>query len=614
MSRPAAAVLLACVALALGPALLGGRETLPAWDTAFTIVSLEHLLRGGGDWTRSPLAWPLARSVTQADVLVGPAALSWPLRAAGIGPYTTHLVVIGLGVALTAVAFHRLAVALVGPGLHAAVAGVVAACGPMTVAHLHHVNLVHHAHVAVAALALGAGFATARPVLAAVGGAVAALGFHFGVYAGAHGLLVAAITAAAAAARFGGGRVAGAALAGFVAGAATVAPIAAVWWEASRAYDASLTLAELRADAWRPLTTLWPLGGPLHAPLRAVSPPPDPAWVNNPPNPGYLTLALAIAGVALARRAEPRWAWRAVLVVLLASLLLACGPALQLGPWVWPLPYRAVAEATGLDALRAPARWLWVAHAALGLYAALAARAALARWPRVAPLAWALPVLVVLETPPPRTAPWSAIAPEPVYAALADIDVPGALYDEILRHDGRCDGDPTRALRAALDHRRPLFGRTYARFVPAAEAAHRVAGGFPSPEATHLLRAIGVRVVLEHPPLGRAAPDADCRVIDDHRLCVMPPPYALPDADTPAGDVVTGFRFARDPGGEAVALRCGEHVTAMPLAPWRAVRALRGGPLVVAFPSPCAADAAVDAPAATPIGSGPAQWPPRPSP
>jgi hypothetical protein len=133
-------------------------------------------------------------------------------------------------------------------------------------------------------------------------------------------------------------------------------------------------------------------------------------------------LLLALGAVALpARRlAAPTGVRAAALGVGIAGYLLSLGPTLHLGPLAVPLPFRLLALAPGLAALRAPNRFGILVALAASLLAGLALAGLGARARRLAAAA-ALAVLVVESRTafPLRHVETGAAVP-PVYRWLAE--------------------------------------------------------------------------------------------------------------------------------------------------------------------------------------------------
>jgi hypothetical protein len=482
-------------------------------DTAFTLVSLLHLQDAPAAWSAGRLGWGLPWGITHADWVAAEALIGLPLRQAGADALRMHSLLVLLGLFATAWAGHRVAVALLGPGPHTWIAGVAAGLGPIQLAHAPHVNLVWHAPVLLGPLALGAGLDRDRPAWAALGGAVVAGAFHFGVYMGVQALAVAAVVALAA--RRGSPSTWLAAFAGFAALGITVAPVLAVYAEAAAAHGTWADPIEVRAESWDLAATLRPLGS---LPAQGGK-----VWTD-PVHPGYLVALLAI-GALVGRASVPaRWPWTAVIGAIVAAGLLALGPELT-----WdgrglgiPGPYALIDDLPGVSGLRAPVRWWWIVAAGLGLLAAAGLKAGLdrigERWRGVVGL---LAVLVALiEVPAAGVRPRSDVAVPRAYALLDSTAIPGALYDEAAVVEGAsCGCRRQDALRAALLHGRPLVGGHYAREGKALEELDAQAARWPANRAW--LVENGVVAVLEHPPLA-PDPGGSCEQADGHRLCTLP--------------------------------------------------------------------------------------------
>jgi hypothetical protein len=555
-------------------------------DTAFMALMLDHLQRaalGETSWRDAPLAWPMPDAITQGDWILGEALLTLPLR--GADPLLLSNVAAAVGLFATAWAVHRVAAALLGPGPHTWVAAVAGALNPWALEHLQHVNLVQHHLGVLGALLVGAGLSRDRAPIAAAGGALVALQFHFGAYVGIYGALLAVVTAAAAAiGRQGTRRSWAAALGGLVAAGLTVFPVALVYLRTARFYGAWHDVAELTAESWRPATSILPLfGSTLHAPL-------GPVYAPDPANPGYAVLALAAVGLWAVRKAEPRWAWGAVVGVIALSLWLALGPGV-------PGPYTLVVLAPGGTGVRAPVRWVGVAMLAGGVLAAAGAKAiGEALGPRGGAVAGVLLCLAVLaEKPGQRGAMDVRPEEDAVYAAVDELP-PGPIYDEgVLAMRVTCDHDNPAGLRAAVRHRRPTLGGRYAPRLEALQAVNDVAITWPSPDAATLVRATGVVGIVDHPPLAEVPRGASCKEVDGHNVCRIDQPGGpLPEADAlvpgKAGPVV-GVRYPEGIGEDRVAVKCDGRSFQVPVPPWRALSKVRFGArsqtVDVVFGTPC---------------------------
>ena len=524
----AAVALAALLGLACGAWVITHDATFVARDTAFTWLAAEHAadaMLGRVAYADGPLGWPLQDAAANSDVVVAQGLLGLPIRS--LDPLLQSDLVSLLGLFLTALALHRVAHALTGPGPHTWLAAVIGAFGPIQMSHLQHINLVHHEWTALAALACGAGLQRRSPALTAAAGLFTAVSWTFGVYLGLHAAFAVVAVAGVAALFRLGDRRSWASLGLGLAGALALAlALTGPWRDAADRYHVRVEAQELRDTSWHLGATLAPDPAVLlHAPVRALWPfEPLPTQRTNPPNPGYTVTLLAGIGAILAARRRLGWAWVAVAGLGLGAAALALGPDLI---WLepkpgWPGPWRIARWIPGLDGLRAPARWLALSFGCLGLFAAiglreLAARVGRARLPALATVF----ALVLGETPGPRVAPFASATFEPVYAELDAIQAEGAIYDEALRHDADCGGRGGRALRAAMFHQRPLIGGSYARRFSALDATNRVAGSWPSPDAVALFRASGVVAVLEHPPLQPLPdlPGVSCHEAEGHRIC-----------------------------------------------------------------------------------------------
>jgi hypothetical protein len=524
-------------------------------DRLFHSVALRRLqdvILHGGDWRESQLAWPLENGVAQADWLLGPALLALPLEVAGVDPAHQHTFLQILAMITTGWATHRIAVALLGYGPHTWIAAIGGGASTYALSHGPHVNLVHHELGIGGALLLAHGLRDGRPGRAAAGAFLAALSAHFGVYMGVHGVASAALVLLlGAAVGWRSARAQAAGWIGLAAGAATFAPVAAVYREHARTYEIQISPEELAAQSLDPLTVLRPtVHVPLHVPEMPTG---SVAW--DPANPGYVLAALALAGLVVAwRDRERRREWLVVIGFTVATFLLALGPRLQIGgPTPIPGPYALFVDVLPVaSSLRGPIRFLGLTMVGTSVLAAAGARALAGAVSRPA-LAWAaLFALVAAELPTDRQeiVPADAIRPHPVYDRVVALRGGGALYDVTRSADG-CS--PEQRINAILDHQRSVVGGTWSRSSGATSILNQLALSWPGPGADALFRRIRVRWVLVHPPFPELPEEGvRCEAVAEHLLCELtgePPLLPAVDAVTtdPVGPAI-GVRWASEPG------------------------------------------------------------------
>lgn len=638
-SRPSPAAARATVALGLALALgwtcrpwaTSAAWTLPHRDGAFSALAIEQLqalILSGGPLGAGGMAWP-GPGWAQTDVMVGQALLGLLLRPL-VDPVRAYVLLCLLGMALTGVAAAQAARRLGMTGPEAVVPAVVGATGAMHLIYAAHANQLWHAPTVWAGLLLAVGLHERRPGLALLGGLAGGAAGVFGAYMGLHtGLVVLCVLPLLALGRRGDGRSWAAALLGLAAGLLPALTLAGAWRAAAAEMGAEVS-AHSSGLGWDPGRVFTPVAGaPLHSLLRgdlsawSWLPPQADQQLVTPWNPGLVVGLLALVGLVavLRRRARP---WLLVLVPAVVAAALALGPE----PVVFgralpfPGPYALLGE-VGAN-LRSPERWLVLVELALGLLAAAGAGVLLGRLPAPlrAPLALALALLATLERGPVSTAPTGAFVPGAVYAALDAVTVEGPLFE---RFGHGCDHDGVPRLWAAMGHGRPLVGGHYARFSERSEQLQRALATWPSPRALRVLRATGVTVVLEHPPLrGEDPGGAACERVDGHRLCVLEgQPWPAAEALGPAGEgPVVGLRYAQVPTDPIVVVRCEaeperppeQHRTA-DLRTLAAYRTPGGEGVDLLLDSPCDGAVQASAPGGEPLvrsGPDPGWLPPLP--
>lgn len=527
------AVLAGLTALATRPLAWDASRGFPQYDTQFTQLQLTHLqqaLLGRTDWWHGPLGWPLPYGTAQADFVLGQAVLAFPLAALDPARAAAWLGLLGLG--LTAWLGHLLAQALLGRGPHTWLAGLWIGLAPAAVAHTHHINLVHHALPLAALLLAGMGIQGRRPLLLGLGTACVGLSAHWGIYMGVHAAwLVGMLVLGAAVAGMLHRRGLLALVAGGTLAALAGLPVLQLYARASAALEARLEPGELVAKSWD-LGRLWAWESTAWLPAQLA---PAEAFSRAPGAlPGVLAGLLGLVGAVhtLRRPGPTRWLWGVCLAVGLSTAALALGPTPQLGGEALgiPGPEALLRQLPGYASLRAPDRWLFLTQAAVGLFAT----AGLLRLVRGRPLAVqaaavGLTLLVALgELPTPRAQPLAQPLPR-VYLLLDELGMDGAITE--LREPGaatcRCHGGLR--MRVANYHLRPVLGGRYARAMTALEELGAVPRSWPEAEAAENLEALGVAVVVEHPPVRSGTPTGwRCVTLDEHRLCFMEAPPSEP--------------------------------------------------------------------------------------
>jgi hypothetical protein len=160
---------------------------------------------------------------------------------------------------------------------------------------------------------------------------------------------------------------------------------------------------------------------------------------SEPLYPGLIILALAIPGLAEARRSKPA---RLAAILTATGVLLSLGPDVHIGPWTVPGPYEALRLLPGATALRTPSRLGILAVLGVDLLAAIGWAWMSLRLRRPRPVAAALALAAaaeawpgglagsIREVPrPPASARWLAAAPRgPVLELPWTDEGDGALY------------------------------------------------------------------------------------------------------------------------------------------------------------------------------------------
>ncbi len=554
MTRPQGVVAITAFAAAIAvtwPAITGAGFSQR--DALFTAINQQHLaaaLSGRGGLWDSPLAAPIPDGTAQADWVLGQAIVGAPLGWFGVDPMQTYALVAVAGLALTAAAAGWISEALVGRGSWSCFA-IVGGLSVVQVAHAQHTNLVWHAVPLAAVACLVRAFHRDDRRAAAAGTALVGVSFQFGLYLGLHATLMAVVVVGAAAYHR---RVTPALLGSLGAGAGLSAvmtlPVLARYAAVATRTGAALAPGELEGESVDLARLLAPIpGAPLHAPLEAWWPPLEHAAVDVA-NPGYVVAALAVVGgVHLLRDPRRSWVWTAVFAAMVVAGVLSLGPSLQFGGHaIGPAPMRALLWIPGVDATRAPARWLAVVFLGAGLLAAVGGRVLISRsrwWYALIPLS--LAELTRADAPPPLTVPDAY----QLVGSRRDI----AAYFESGGPDG-CSAKHRLAitLRTGV----PAAGGHFARRSTALDAVNRMVHDWPAPAADTFLRASGFRWVLLHPPFPSIPPDARCVDAHAHRLCALPAP-----APTPA------VRISRARPDGTVILHCADGLRTVDATPWQ---------------------------------------------
>jgi hypothetical protein len=444
--RLTAALGLACVLVVTAPVLLQpasralGLQFVDGFGTQWWFWYLGEVLAGREDLVHTDLLFfPTGKDVfahTGGNLL--DALLAWPLRAL-LGPVVGYNAWIALVVLTNFAAGARLGRAFTGEP--AWLAGVALALNPWVIQEIGG-GRPTQAWIALPALALAGVWSARRPIGAVLTGvAVAASGWLYWY----GGLTIGLVAVVAGLVRLVvlPDRLRSALLL-TLAGAVALALVApAVWWMHGEigagavpgllALDGTGLLAPLRLTTDEGgnggLQVLAPLLGRSGGLLEV-----DGALVFRSGQPS-LSFASGLGGAVaavIAWRAGQRAACLAALAVVVAGLLLACGPAFVVGetmfanrPWVWMVSH--------VDVMR---RWWWPARAIVAVFFGLAALLPLLS--RVPGLRWIFLAAMFVEgfrTAQLPVATWDAAVPAPV-ACLRDAP-PGAVIDLPILSDQR---------------------------------------------------------------------------------------------------------------------------------------------------------------------------------
>lgn len=447
-----------------------------AWD-------VHALLREPSRLFQAPIFHPLPDALAFSENLILPAVLAAPVVVLG-GPVLGYNLVLLLSHAVSGLGLLLLVRRASGDRLAAFVAGAVFAAG----AH-RWVNMAHlHAHVTLflplTLLALDRFWERRELGRALLVGLLLALQGLCSIYLGAITACVVAVGAALA--LLAGLRraevlrlLAGAALATLL-----LWPVARPYFRMREFHAMEFTLPQLARFA----TTLesYAAGGaPLYAGLAQRHL--DPQRVKDPLFPGFLPLALGLAGLARAPRRYRAFAVSASLVAVTLSL----GPQTAL--------YRFLHEHVVLfRGIRALARFSVIPVLCLSVLAGLALagrlRVAVAAFGLFLAEAWSAPGYGAYATPPPAARFLAGRPGAVAYLPMGESD--------------------TQAMLDSIAHFRPLLNGDSG-FIPRPyDRARELLDGPLTPDALRFLRAVGVREVVarDERPLPLLARFAEDRV------------------------------------------------------------------------------------------------------
>jgi len=467
--------------LVLWPAIrhFRSRYLLSTGDSQLFIWSwwaVPHALgRGQNPFQTTDAFFPVGADLALTTTVPLLAVLLWPLRTV-LGP-AAQVNAVQLGsVLLTALLVYALALRLTPSRAAAGLAGAAFAFAPYRFVHLTHLNLVNVWVLPLGILALlRFGDVPSRKRSLLLG---AAMGVSFLVDPQLAMMLVVALAVLGVVRRHAlydaWRRVVTAAAVAFAVAAPLLVPMAFALWGGEA--DPVIGLG----DSWFYSSDLlsWVIPPKTNPVLGGLLPVADPAPTEGLAYPGLLLLGLAI----LSRKWVDRRRRRPWVALGLVAFVLSLGPFLHLGgrsgalftyaghSFSVPLPFMALRLLPGLDALRVPARFLFLGVLAVTLLPAQALGAVTTPWRRRAVVAFVSVVTAVellpgpLPTVPERApAPYRAIAADRDQGAVLELPLQRSTGTDVIG-DLAAGREDSYLLGFVTTHQRPLVSGYASRY------------------------------------------------------------------------------------------------------------------------------------------------------
>ncbi|HWJ55678.1 MAG TPA: DUF3108 domain-containing protein [Vicinamibacterales bacterium] len=431
---------------------------------------------------------PARQTLTYSDHFVVVAAMVWPLYAIAHSPVFAYNAVLVLSLLASALAMHLFAREVTGSRWGALVAGTVWGFWPYHVAHLGHIQL--QATYAMPLVALALHRLVARPswtgalALGAAGAFQAATSIYYGII-GAVGAAVSLVSLVVATGGRRTIRVATRVAVAAIVGAVLVAPFVWPYVQVQRREGFTRNLFEAARHAATPADYVSaPEANAVYGRtgwLRTNRGAEDELF------PGLVVSALALYGLAVARRRGSGPLAAAATATLVAGFVLSLGPE-----GVRALYATLHAHVFGFQAIRAPARFAVLVAFGLATLAAIATREITAG-PRGRWIGLGLLALLAVEYYPGPLA-WTPAPPTTSLVSqwLATRGAPGAVI--YLPMGGDIENTP--AMLEALGHRRPIVNGYSGQRPPFFGGAVEALSTFPSVEACWMLHDLGVRYAV----------------------------------------------------------------------------------------------------------------------
>jgi hypothetical protein len=431
---------------------------------------------------------PAESTLAYSDHMILQSAVLTPIYAATGDVVLCYNVLLLASMLLSGIAMHAFVRAVTGSIAGAYLAGLAWAFWPYRFAHLVHIQLQALYFLPLAFLFLHRLMAGRRKRDACALGIVMGLQALSSVYyavIGSVGIIVAAAALAIGIGRWRSGLIARRLVLAAAIGAVIVAPAGWVYWRVQRdagfgrsLYEASRNSAVVRSYAQVPAeNVLYGRTGLLPS-----------GMLEQALFPGFVVLALAVAGVVRGRRGDSRPLVSAMLTVGTLAFVLSLGPDGFRD--LYSLLQRYL---FGFQAIRAPARFAVLVMFALTTLAALGLRELSAMRPRTRPYAYGIVFLAAVEwlnvpmplaaAPPRHTAVGDWLRREPGPGPVVYLPLP-------------LDVASTPAMVQSLEHRRPLINGYSGQRPEFYNALADSLATFPSDESLLALNETGARFVV----------------------------------------------------------------------------------------------------------------------